>query len=198
MSDPTNLLNRASAETARLCSELTELAEPFDAWCRACAECWDAGGKLLVCGNGGSAADSMHLAEELVARFCLDRPALAAISLTDPTVLTCAGNDFGFERIFSRQVEALGRPGDVLVVLSTSGNSPNLIAAVDAAEQLGMKVVALLGKGGGKLKGRCDVELLVDDDTSHRVQEMHKVLYHTLCEWADGYAVERAAGPKPG
>ncbi|MEM6313245.1 MAG: SIS domain-containing protein [Planctomycetota bacterium] len=198
MPDPSTLLTEASVETARLASELAKLAGPFAEACRACETCWDAGGKLLVCGNGGSAADAMHLAEELVARFQAERPALAALALCDPTVITCAGNDFGYDAIFSRQVEALGRPGDVLVVLSTSGNSPNIVAAVEAAKARDMRIVALLGKGGGKLKGVCDVELIVDADTSHRVQEMHKVLYHTLCAWADGYALDRHAGAKVG
>ncbi len=164
------------------------LGPDLAAACVLCGQCWDNGGKLLVCGNGGSCADAMHLAEELVARFQKDRRGLAAIALTDPTVITCAANDFGFDKIFSRQVEALGRPGDVLIGLTTSGNSQNVLNAFDTARTIGMKTIAFLGKGGGKAKSTCDVELIVPADTAHRVQEGHKVLFHTLCEWADAYA----------
>jgi D-sedoheptulose 7-phosphate isomerase len=139
----------------------------------------------LVAGNGGSASDAMHLAEELVARFQKNRRALAAIALCDPTVLTCAGNDFGFDTIFARQVEALGNPGDVLVVFSTSGNSPNLLKAIEAAKKQSMLTAAFLGRDGGKAKGMCDIELIVAAEAAARVQEGHKLLYHTLCEWVD-------------
>ena len=140
---------------------------------------------MLVCGNGGSCADAMHLAEELVVRFQHDRRALAAIALADPTVLTCCGNDFGYDAVFSRQVEALGNAGDVLVVLSTSGNSANILRAIETAREKGLRTVALLGKGGGRAKGMCDVEIIIPADTAHRVQEGHKILFHVLCEWAD-------------
>ena len=189
MADPAQMLDDAIRDWRAMLDDVAALGPGLTAACRACEACWDGGGKLLICGNGGSAADAMHLAEELVARFQATRRGLAAIALLDPTTLTCAANDFGFERIFSRQVEALGRPGDVLIVLSTSGNSPNLIAAIDAAEAAGVRTVALLGKGGGKLAGRCDAEMVVAADTSHRVQEVHKLLFHTLCEWADAYAL---------
>ena len=164
------------------------LGPDLKAACDLLAACWDGGGKLLTCGNGGSCADAMHLAEELTVRFCEDRRGLAAIALADATALTCAGNDMGYERVFARQVEALGRPGDVLAVFSTSGNSANCIAAIEVAETLGMKTIAFLGKNGGQLKGRCDAELLVPVAKTHRVQEGHELLYHTLCEWADAYA----------
>ena len=189
MPDPADLLRDAIDESAAILEACRSLATPLADWCRLCGEVWDGGGKLLVCGNGGSAADAMHLAEELIARFQAERKALAAIALLDPTTLTCAANDFGFDHIFSRQVEALGRPGDVLVAISTSGNSANIINAVAAAEAAGVRTVALLGKGGGKLAGRCDVELIAPADTSHRVQEVHELLFHTFCEWADGYAL---------
>ncbi len=168
--------------------QIASLGPALEAACALLARCWDAGGKLLVCGNGGSCADAMHLAEELVARFQADRRGLAAVALTDPTVLTCAANDFGFDHVFARQVEALGRPGDVLVVLSTSGNSPNVLRALDAAETGKLHTVAFLGKDGGKCRGRCDVEMIVESPKAHRVQEGHKLLFHTLCEWADAYA----------
>lgn len=183
-----DLLNAACEETAELLPRIRTLGPQLDTACQLLETCWNNGGKLLVCGNGGSCADAMHLAEELVARFQHDRRGLAAISLTDPTVLTCCANDFGFGRVFARQVEALGRPGDVLAVLSTSGNSPNILLALDAAEKVGLKTIGFLGKDGGKARGRCDAELIVPATTAHRVQEGHKLLFHTLCEWADTYA----------
>lgn len=183
-----DLLNQAIDDCLALFARSKNLGPALQQLCDAMAACWDGGGKLLIAGNGGSAADSMHFAEELVARFQKNRRALAAIALCDPTVVTCAANDFGFDSIFARQVEALGKPGDLLIVMTTSGNSPNLVAAVAIAQKQGLTTAALLGKGGGKLKGICDVELIVDAGTSHRVQEVHKLLYHTACEWADEYA----------
>ena len=138
-----------------------------------------AGGKLLTAGNGGSAADALHLAEELVGRFDKERPSLAAISLCgDPTLLTCIGNDYGYERLFSRQIEGLGRPGDVLVIFSTSGNSPNLVAALQAAKARGLKTIALLGKTGGSAKGLADHEIIVPSDVTARIQELHTFILH--------------------
>ena len=148
-------------------------------------KCWSAKGKALVAGNGGSASDAMHLAEELVARFQKNRRALAALALCDPTVITCAANDFGYDTIFSRQVEAFGNAGDVLIVFTTSGNSPNILRALEAARKQGLITAGFLGKDGGKARGLCDIELIVPAQTSHRIQEGHKLLYHTLCEWVD-------------
>jgi D-sedoheptulose 7-phosphate isomerase len=147
--------------------------------------CWASRGKVLTAGNGGSAADAIHLAEELVVRYHKPRRALAAIALTDPGNLTCAGNDLGYEQVFSRQVEALGNPGDLLVVFSTSGNSTNLLRAVAVAREAGMKTAAFLGKSGGAIKGVCDFEFLVHSAVTARVQEAHLMLYHCLCEWID-------------
>jgi D-sedoheptulose 7-phosphate isomerase len=146
---------------------------------------WAKGGKVLTAGNGGSAADAMHLAEELVARFMRNRRGLAAVALCDPTVLTCAANDFGYDHVFARQVEALGNAGDVLVVFTTSGNSPSVLRAIDAAKAAGLVTVAFLGKDGGKAKGQCDIEFHVASALPHRVQEVHQILYHALCEWVD-------------
>ncbi len=182
------LLSRATSEMVELAPRLNDLAPAMQQVCDLLADCWEKGGKLLVCGNGGSCADAMHLAEELVVRFQKNRRALAAIALSDPTVLTCAGNDFGYDAVFERQIEALGRPGDVLLVLTTSGNSPNILRALSAATTRGMKTVGFLGKDGGDARGRCDVELIVPAQTAHRVQEGHKILYHTLCEWVDAWA----------
>ena len=188
--DPAALLGRACDETRAMLDGINALGPQLAAACDLLAACWADGGKLLVCGNGGSCADAMHLAEELTVRFQHDRRGLAAVALADPTAITCCGNDLGYDRIFARQVEALGRPGDVLAVLTTSGNSTNVLLALDAAEKAGMRTIAFLGKGGGKAKGRCDAELIVPAETAHRVQEGHKLLFHTLCEWADAWAAE--------
>jgi D-sedoheptulose 7-phosphate isomerase len=141
------------------------------------------GRKILAAGNGGSAAEAMHLAEELTGRYRSDRKPLPAVALaSDGTALTCIGNDFGFDRIFSRQVEALGQAGDVLVVFSTSGNSPNIIQAVSSAQAAGMKVISLLGRGGGCLAGRADVAIVVKSDSTARIQEAHQVILHLWLE----------------
>ncbi|HYO11450.1 MAG TPA: SIS domain-containing protein [Tepidisphaeraceae bacterium] len=179
------LLNNAVSELAEMIPRLAELEPQLQRLGQAMADAWQSKGKVLVAGNGGSASDAMHLAEELVARFEKDRRALPAMALCDPTVITCAGNDFGFETIFSRQVEAFGNAGDVLVVFSTSGNSPNIVRAVEAAKRQGLVTAAFLGRDGGQLRAACDIELIVPAQKSHRIQEGHKVLYHTLCEWVD-------------
>lgn len=137
------------------------------------------GNKLLTAGNGGSAADALHLAEELVGRFDKERPSLPAVCLcADSTLLTCIGNDYGFERLFSRQVEGLGQTGDVLVIFTTSGNSPNLILALETARARGLKTVAVLGKTGGAAKGRADHELIVPSSVTARIQEVHTFILH--------------------
>ncbi len=141
------------------------------------------GGKLLTCGNGGSAADALHLAEELVGRYKHNRRSLASICLNaDPTVLTCIGNDFGFDEVFARQVEGLAGKNDLLVCFTSSGNSPNILRALDAAKKLGVKTVALLGKDGGKAKGKADLELIVTHSDTARIQEAHTLILHALLE----------------
>jgi D-sedoheptulose 7-phosphate isomerase len=140
------------------------------------------GGKILLCGNGGSAADAQHLAAEFTGRFMHDRPPLAALALsTDTSALTCIGNDYGFADVFERQLRALARKGDTLVAISTSGNSPNVLKATQAARLLGVSVVGLLGRGGGDLKSLCDVALVVPSNSTARIQEMHILIGHTLC-----------------
>jgi D-sedoheptulose 7-phosphate isomerase len=146
------------------------------------AECFESGGKALICGNGGSSADAMHFAEELTGRFRKERPALPALACTDPGHITCAANDYGFDNVFSRWIEAHGRRGDVVLVLSTSGNSLNILRAVGAAQDQGCKTIALLGKGGGKLAGQCDFEWIVEGDQSDRIQEIHMIILHALIE----------------
>ena len=143
------------------------------------AACLAGGGKILTCGNGGSAADALHLSEELVGRFDQDRRSLAAVCLcADAPLLTCIANDFGFEAIFARQIEGLGRPGDVLVVFSSSGNSANLVAALKRAKQNGLTTISILGKSGGKCKGLADHEIIVPSDITARVQELHTFILH--------------------
>lgn len=149
------------------------------------------GGKLLTCGNGGSHCDAMHFAEEFTGRYRKDRKALGALALGDASHTTCVSNDYGFEYVFSRQVQGLGKKGDVLVGLSTSGNSKNVILAVQEAKKLGIKTVALLGKDGGELKGLADLSIVIPAQTSDRIQEMHIKLIHTVIE-----TVERELFPE--
>ena len=148
----------------------------------ACVEALRGGGKLLFCGNGGSAADAQHWAGELVSRFYYDRPGLAAIALTtDSSILTAIGNDYGYDYTFARQVEALGQAGDVLVAISTSGNSPNVLRAADAARARGMQVIAFTGRSGGKLLALSDSCFRMPSDETPRIQEGHEFVGHLLC-----------------
>jgi D-sedoheptulose 7-phosphate isomerase len=179
------LLQRNSDDLASLLPAINALAEPLQQLGNALLAAWAKRAKALTAGNGGSAADAMHLAEELTVRFHKNRKALPAMALLDPTVLTCAGNDFGYEQVFSRQIEAFGNPGDIFIALTSSGNSPNIVKAVETARSRGLLVAGFLGKDGGLLKGRCDIELLVPSSSTARVQEAHKLLFHTLCEWID-------------
>jgi D-sedoheptulose 7-phosphate isomerase len=145
--------------------------------------CLRAGNKLLVCGNGGSATDASHFATELVVRFVKDRRALPAICLTSDTgILTAAGNDYGFDEIFARQVAAFGVPGDVLICLTTSGKSKNLVRALQEAKARQLKTIAFLGRDGGSTVGIADLDLLVRSDSTARIQEAHQLLLHVLCE----------------
>jgi len=139
-------------------------------------------GKLLLCGNGGSAADCQHIAAELTGRFIHDRRPLAAISLTtDTSALTCIANDYSYDEVFSRQVNALARSGDCLIGISTSGNSANVIKAVEAAKKLGVTTIGLLGRDGGKLASLCDYTIIVPSNITARIQEAHILIGHTLC-----------------
>jgi D-sedoheptulose 7-phosphate isomerase len=138
--------------------------------------------KILIAGNGGSAADAQHFAGELVSRFYFDRPGLSAIALTtDTSILTAIGNDYGYERLFSRQVEANGRAGDVFIGISTSGNSPNVLLAAETARTMGIKVIGLTGEGGGKLAALCDECICVPSKATPRIQECHLLVEHILC-----------------
>ena len=143
-------------------------------------------GKILSCGNGGSMCDAMHFAEELSGRYRNDRKALPALSISDPTHLTCVGNDYGFEFVFSRMVEALGRQGDVLFAISTSGNSANVLRAIEAAKKQGMKVIGLTGKDGGQMASLCDVEIRAPhSEYADRAQEIHIKVIHSLIDFVE-------------
>jgi D-sedoheptulose 7-phosphate isomerase len=182
------VLARAVADACRALQELAAQEDTFQKVAAAAVESLKSGGKLLTCGNGGSAADAMHLAEELVGRYRGNRRPLPAISLNaDPTLLTCIGNDYGFADVFSRQVEGLGNQNDLLVCFSTSGNSENILRAMEAAKSKGVKSVALLGKDGGRARGKADFEIIVASQDSGRIQEAHTLILHALLE-----VIERA------
>ncbi len=158
---------------------------------KALAEIFNNGNKVLICGNGGSNCDALHFAEEFTGRFRGDRRALPAIAISESSHITCVGNDYGFDYVFSRGVEAYGKPGDMFIGISTSGNSGNVIKAVEAAKKIGMKTCVLLGKDGGKLKGMCDYEFIIPGKTSDRVQEIHMMILHIIIE-----GVERIMFPE--
>ncbi len=158
------------------------MAATFERAYEACLHTYRNHGKILIAGNGGSAADAQHFAGELVSRFYFDRPALSAIALTtDSSILTAIGNDYGYEDVFARQVQAHGRTGDVFIGISTSGNSPNILKAIEAAKAIGVFVIGLTGRSGGKMKPLCDICLCAPTDSTPRIQECHLVIEHTLC-----------------
>lgn len=163
------------------------LHTPFAQWVESARKTLAGNGRIFFFGNGGSAADAQHLATELTVRYARNRPAMAALALTtDSSALTAIGNDLGFEHLFSRQIEALGRAGDLVVGISTSGMSPNCLAALNAARAGGMMTVGLLGKGGGAMAPLCDIPLIVPSDITGRIQEMHITLGHMFCEALEG------------
>ncbi|WP_126446689.1 phosphoheptose isomerase [Sulfuricystis multivorans] len=168
---------------------LPALAAPLEQAIRLMAATLSAGGKVMSCGNGGSAADSQHFAAELLNRFEKERRPLAALALTtDTSTLTSIANDYTFDQVFAKQVAALGRAGDVLLAISTSGNSPNVAAAIDTAHALGIRVVALTGKGGGTIGQRLgsdDIHICVPADRTARIQEVHLLTIHCLCDGID-------------
>ena len=181
-----NLIQKEIQESIELKNLVKEkLSERIVEVAHALAECIKNGGKLLLCGNGGSAADAQHFAGEMVVRLSSDytRSALPAITLSsNDYVLTACANDFGFEQVFSRQIEALGKPEDLLLCISTSGNSPNLITAANKAKEKKMKTVGLLGRDGGKLKALSDLSIIVPSNNTPRIQEIHLFICHILCE----------------
>ena len=176
-----------SAETKL--AALAGMAAPIEVAVRRMANCLKAGGKIMACGNGGSAADSQHFSAELLNRFEKERPPLAAIALTtDTSTLTSIANDYRYEDVFAKQVQALGRAGDMLLAISTSGNSPNVIEAIRAAHACGVSVAALTGRNGGKiaaLLGPDDIHLCVPAERTARIQEVHLLTIHCLCDGID-------------
>src|SRR5436309_4002952 len=176
-------LAKAVTASCAAMQSLLEQQAAFDAIAAATVEPLRAGGKILTCGNGGSAADAMHMAEEFVGRYRSNRRSLPAVCLNaDATALTCIANDFGYDEVFARQVEGLGVKGDLLVGFSTSGDSPNILRAFEVARQRGVKTVALLGKEGGKTKGKTDFAIIVGSTDTARIQEAHTVILHALLE----------------
>ena len=181
-------------EAGRLATELARtIGGDLDAAAAIIADSIRAGGKALACGNGGSAAEAQHFAGEMVGRFLFNRPPAAGIALnTDTSILTAIGNDYGFEKVFSRQVEAIGRPGDVLLGFSTSGDSPNVLLAMKAAQARGMKTIALIGVTKPPALETCDVCFCVPSNATPRIQEMHMAILHAICERVENLLFSRA------
>jgi phosphoheptose isomerase len=186
MRSSSEILKSAVAAAKETLESLVDLDAQIAKAADLIEQCLRAGNKLLVCGNGGSAADAAHFTTELVVRFAKDRRAYPAICLTsDGGLLTAAANDYGFDEIFARQVAAFGLEGDVLIVLTTSGKSKNVRRALEEAKSRKLKTIALLGRDGGSTIGVADVDLLVRSDSTARIQEAHKLLLHVLCEMVE-------------
>src|SRR5688572_22887305 len=186
------------AESAQLKLEAAQaLSAPIARACALLAEALRAGGKVLACGNGGSAADAQHFAAELINRFEIERAPLAAVALTtDTSTLTSIANDYAYEQVFSKQLRGIGRRGDVLLAISTSGNSRNVIDAMQAARELGLRIIALTGNGGGKMAALLspqDVHICVPHKRTARIQEVHLLALHCLCDGIDFQLSGRAA-----
>ena len=179
-------INTLLDEHIAVAEKMRALIPDIEAAAQLCAAAILRGGKILLAGNGGSAADAQHIAAEFVGRYVKERRGLPAIALTtDTSALTAIGNDYGFERIFSRQIEALGCEGDVFIGISTSGNSPNIVKAVAAAQEKGLKTIVFSGKNGGILRGGADVSIVVPSEVTARIQEMHIFVGHTICDFID-------------
>jgi D-sedoheptulose 7-phosphate isomerase len=184
--DAARVFGHAIAEHLEVIGEMQAQQSLLETIARAMTATLRAGGKILWCGNGGSASDSQHLAAELVGRFRRDRRGLASIALTtDTSALTAIANDHGYERVFSRQVEALGAPGDMLVGISTSGNSPNVVAAMQTAREQGLVTVGFTGAGGGRVAALSDHLFAVASRDTARIQETHILAGHMLCDWIE-------------
>ena len=158
---------------------------------RELANSFEKGNKVLICGNGGSNCDALHFAEEFTGRFRKDRRALPAIAISDSSHITCVGNDYGFDYVFSKGIEAFGKKGDIFIGISTSGNSKNIIKAMEKAKELGLITIGLLGKDGGELKGKMNYEFIIPGETSDRIQEIHMAILHIIIE-----GVERKMFPE--
>jgi D-sedoheptulose 7-phosphate isomerase len=186
------ILDRAWAEHMEIAQRTAALKPQIQALAEAIIQTLQAGGKILLCGNGGSAADAQHIAAEFTGRYVRERRGLPAIALTtDTSALTAIGNDYGYERVFARQVEALGRTGDLLIGISTSGNSGNVLAAFSSAREIGIECWGFAGRDGGKMSAEIgDRNLVVPSQTTARIQEMHILIGHLVCELADEAFVE--------
>ena len=167
---------------------LEYIARPLEEAANLCINCLQNGGKILIFGNGGSAADAQHIAAELVGRYKKERKGLSAIALTtDTSALTCIGNDYGYDRVFDRQVEALANKDDVVIGISTGGSSSNVINGLQVAKDLGCKLIGFSGRDGGEMNTLCDVNLVVPAEDTPRIQEMHIVIGHTICQLIDNH-----------
>jgi D-sedoheptulose 7-phosphate isomerase len=192
-SDIASRIAQSRGTLERMQNDATLLAAT-EAAAQACITCMRAGGKVLLAGNGGSAADAQHIAGEFVSRFEFDRPGLAAVALTtDTSILTAIGNDYGYERLFARQVQALGRPGDIFIAYSTSGRSPNILRGLEAARTAGMVCIGFTGNRGGPMSDLCHHLLAVPAEQTPRIQEGHLVLGHILCGLVESALFERPA-----
>jgi len=179
-------LEKSIANTARTLESLVEIKPAIDAAAELILGCLKAGGKLLICGNGGSAAEAAHFATELVGRFDRNRRSLPALALSsDGSLVTCIGNDYGFDQAFARQIEGLSRPGDLVIVITSSGKSANILAALGEARRLNLKSIAFLGRGGGPAKGLATCELVVPGESGRTAQEAHLFLIHYFCDLID-------------
>lgn len=165
---------------------MDRIYESVESAAKICINALKNGNKILIFGNGGSAADAQHIAAELVGRYKVERKGLPAIALTtDSSALTCISNDYGYEQVFSRQIEALANSGDVAIGISTGGTSHNVISALDVAKNIGCKAIGFSGRGGGEMNDSCDVNLVVPDNDTPRIQEMHILIGHTICQLID-------------
>ncbi len=193
MNEALDIISRYAEEGAALRrSFFSVCSETLNGAALQMARCLANGGKILVCGNGGSAADAQHMTGELLGRFLMERRSLPAIALTvDTSTLTAVGNDYGYDEVFARQVSGLGKTGDILVAISTSGNSPNVLRAIEEARKVGMVVIGYTGKGGGKMADICDYNLCVSSSKTPLIQEMHEVCMHLTCQLIDHYLFTR-------
>jgi len=181
-----DILDNSIAATARCIESLAQIRAEIDRAAALILKTVRAGGKLLICGNGGSAAEAQHFSTELVGRYFKNRRSLPAVALNaDGSLLTCIGNDYGYDSVFSRQIEGLAKAGDVVVGITSSGNSGNILAALHAAKKLGLESISFLGRGGGKAKGLATVDLIIPGDSGRAAQEAHLFLIHHFCDLID-------------
>lgn len=198
MTDSTDLVGEKLLEGLRVMEAVARdaaLHATLAAAAEAVAQALKSGHKLLVAGNGGSAADAQHLAAEFVSRLVNDRPAMRAVALTtDASILTAVGNDYGFERIFARQIEALGQRGDVFLGISTSGNSPNILRALERSREMGLVTIGLTGKSGGKMPPLCDYGMRVPSEVTMYIQQAHLALEHIFCAMVEKLCFSESSG----